>query len=72
MLTAMPTRISMSTAAVSAYRDRDRTGFRTTEEVAVFLGLLKEMLVFAGVSNGNMEQGISGLTPTFHPSPRPA
>jgi aspartyl-tRNA(Asn)/glutamyl-tRNA(Gln) amidotransferase subunit B len=31
--------------------------FETVEEVARFLDILKEMLVFGGVSRGNMEQG---------------
>ncbi len=31
--------------------------FETEEEVSLFLATLKEMLVFAHVSNGNMEQG---------------
>ncbi len=31
--------------------------FRNVEEVSVFLNILKEMLVFSGVSLGNMEQG---------------
>ena len=31
--------------------------FDTVEQVSVFLNTLKEMLIFAGVSHGNMEQG---------------
>ena len=31
--------------------------FKTTEEISPFLSKLKDILIFSGVSNGNMEQG---------------